>query len=432
VSQAEGFNKQRLFEILDTLEAGTRDLMTKARAQLAASKVKEALEPWNTGYMMAGDLTKRMDPYFPFEKSVEMWGRSFSKLGISYKAATMDLDLLDRKNKYSNGFCHWPQPAWKKPDGTWQPATTHFTSLADPSAVGSGHTALTTLMHEAGHAAHFANIQQGSPLFAQERAPTSVAYAELQSMFLDSLVGDAAWRGRYARDRNGEPMPWALHEEDIESTHPYKVNALRAMLAVPYFEKALYELPESELTADKIASLADEVEVKIQGGFSPRPLLSVPHLLSDEASCYYHGYVLAEMAVHQTREYFLEKEGYIVDNPKVGGILEKAYWEPGNSAAFLDLVHQLTGKPLTGDPWVRELSEGVEELKVSERKDYDKAIALPHPANEDGAARVDLNMRVRFVDGDEVIADTASTGDDFIKACGIFEKYVAERFPRTA
>ena len=81
----------------------------------------------------------------------------------------MDLDLLDRKNKYSNGFCHWPQPAWKKPDGTWQPATTHFTSLADPSAIGSGHTALTTLMHEAGHAAHFANIQQGSPLFAQER-----------------------------------------------------------------------------------------------------------------------------------------------------------------------------------------------------------------------------------------------------------------------
>jgi hypothetical protein len=85
VSQAEGFNKQRLFEILDTLEAGTRDLMMKARKQLAASKGEAALEPWNMGYMMAGDLTKRMDPYFPFEKSVEMWGRSFSKLGISYK-----------------------------------------------------------------------------------------------------------------------------------------------------------------------------------------------------------------------------------------------------------------------------------------------------------------------------------------------------------
>ena len=60
----------------------------------------------------------------------------------------MNLDLLDRKNKYSNGFCHWPIPAWVKPDGEWVPSSTNFTSLADPTAVGSGLTALTTLMHE--------------------------------------------------------------------------------------------------------------------------------------------------------------------------------------------------------------------------------------------------------------------------------------------
>ena len=39
-------------------------------------------------------------------------------------------------------------------------------------------------------------------------------------------------------------------------------------------------------------------------------------------------------------------------------------------------------------------------------------------------------MRVRFVDGDAVIADTANAGGDFIKTCSVFEKYVAERFPR--
>ena len=39
-------------------------------------------------------------------------------------------------------------------------------------------------------------------------------------------------------------------------------------------------------------ALADEIELKVQGGLASRPLLSVPHLLSDEASCYYHGYVL--------------------------------------------------------------------------------------------------------------------------------------------
>ena len=37
-------------------------------------------------------------------------------------------------------------------DGTFKPSQTNFTSLATPGAVGSGNTALTTLMHEGGHA----------------------------------------------------------------------------------------------------------------------------------------------------------------------------------------------------------------------------------------------------------------------------------------
>ena len=40
---------------------------------------------------------------------------------------------------------------------------------------------------------------------------------------------------------------------------------LRSMLAVPYFEKYLYELDESEVTVERLLSLADEVEIKIQG-----------------------------------------------------------------------------------------------------------------------------------------------------------------------
>ena len=111
-------------------------------------------------------------------------------------------------------------------------------------------------------------------------------------MTLDSLVGDAAWLGRYALDRSGVPMPWPLVEAGLRATRPPEVLALRAMLAVPYFEKALYEMREEEVTATSIAELADAVEKRIQGGFSPRPLLSVPHILSDESSCYYHGCAL--------------------------------------------------------------------------------------------------------------------------------------------
>jgi oligoendopeptidase F len=342
VSNAEGFGKIELFKILDTLEEGTRPIMEEARKKFAAEKGADALEPWNLSFQMAGDVTRRMDPYFPFAKSVEQWGRSFAAMNITYRGATMDLDLLDRKGKYSNGFCHWPQPAWVKNDGSFQPSVTHFTSLADPSAVGSGYTSLNTLMHEAGHAAHFSNsIQMPSPLFAQERSPTSVAYAELQSMFLDSLVADADWMAKYAISKDGEAIPWDIIADKIKSTHPYEVFALRGMIVVPYFEKALYEMAEEDVTAESIKALADKVEKGIQGGLSPRHLLSVPHILSDKASCYYHGYVLAEMAVHQTREFFMKRDGYIADNPKVGPTISEAYWKPGNSEPFLGLVEGL-------------------------------------------------------------------------------------------
>lgn len=56
------------------------------------------------------------------------------------------------------------------------------------------------------------------------------------------------------------------------------------MLSVPYFERELYRLPEAEVTAERILALADEVEARIEGGPAPRPLMSVPHILSDESS----------------------------------------------------------------------------------------------------------------------------------------------------
>ncbi len=42
-------------------------------------------------------------------------------------------------------------------------------------------------------------------------------------------------------------MPWDLIKRSIEQTHPFSVFGLRAMLAVPFFEKALYELPEEKV-----------------------------------------------------------------------------------------------------------------------------------------------------------------------------------------
>lgn len=57
-------------------------------------------------------------------------------------------------------------------------------------------------------------------------------------------AGDAAWLARYALSREGARVPWELVEKSLRATHPYAVFAVRSMLSVPFFEKALYELPE--------------------------------------------------------------------------------------------------------------------------------------------------------------------------------------------
>lgn len=137
-------------------------------------------------------------------------------------------------------------------------------------------------------------------MFSQERAPTSVAYAENQSMFLDSFIDDAAWKGRYAKSRccalpasivscphkalssqgpvftrallcrDGKVIPWELIWRGIEATHPYSVFVVRSMLAVPFFEKALYELPEDQVTPDHVTALADSIEKDVEGGLAGR------------------------------------------------------------------------------------------------------------------------------------------------------------------
>jgi len=425
VTQAEGFGKQKLFEMMDDLRGRTDGTMHKAREYLAKKSPlgEDALKPWNTGFSLAGETDRKMDPYFPFEDAVAVWGRSFAALRIGYRGATMNLDLLDRKGKYSNGFCHWPVCAYnrvdaEKGDKTWVPSVANFTSLASPTVVGSGNTALTTLLHEGGHAAHFANVVQDSPLFAQERPPFSVALAETQSMFLDSLADDAAWLGRYAKDREGRPVPWDLVEESIRAKHPYAVFDVRAMIAVPYFEKALYELPDAEVTPANVLALAERMEVEVQGGPAGRPLMSVPHILSDEASCYYHGYVLAEMAVRQTRAHFLA-QGQIVDNPSIGPALAESYWRAGNSEPFLDLVVNLTGKPLSSDAWADALAVPLEDKVRAEKADYDAAVKTGPYA---GPLDV-LDMRVRLVHGDETISDSEVDGG-FDAACAKFKEWV--------
>ena len=74
--------------------------------------------------------------------------------------------------------------------------------------------------------------------------------------------------------------------------------------------------------------------------------MSVPHILADESSAYYHAYVLAEMSVHQTRAHFKQKYGRLVDNDQVGYTLKVC---SPNSTVVQSIIGVLL--PLLSSSW---------------------------------------------------------------------------------
>ncbi|MEI7207496.1 M3 family metallopeptidase [Pectobacterium carotovorum] len=423
VNKTERMTPEQLFAILDPFEEQTREANARSLKNLADEKGEEALQPWNIRYASAGDVTRQLDPYFPFSASLERWINSFKRLRIGFNGAEMQLDLLVRKGKYENGFMHGPVPPFVQ-EGKWVPARINFTSLAKPDQIGSGASGINTLFHEGGHAAHFANIRQNAPCFSQEFPPTSMAYAETQSMFCDSLLGDADWLKRYAKNAQGETIPDELIRADISTQQPMRAFSERHILLVPYFEWQLYSWDDDARTPEAMTKLARDTEQRILGiSGSPRPTLAIPHLLSMESACSYQGYLLALMAVEQTRSYFLQRDGYLTDNPAIGPDLAQHYWHPGNSVSHDDTLRSLTGEGFNPAYLAQACNLTVDEAWQQAESTMAQAAGRPQPA-----ADFDLGARIRVVDGSRVLADNEQSDE---KMCQDFAAFIEREYPRS-
>ncbi len=419
VQKTEHMSADQLFIILDDFEERTRERNQAGIAELQKARGDAAILAHNFSYFISGDVQRQMDPYFPFSQSLERWVRSFSRLNIDYSGAELTLDLLDRKGKYQNGFCHGPIPAFYD-NGKWVPGKINFTSNARPSQVGSGYRGLNTFFHEGGHAAHFANVKMNSPCFSQEFAPTSMAYAETQSMFCDSILEDADWLTLYAQNLNGQSIPGELIRQFIESSQPYRAFTERSILVVPYFERALYALSEEDLTPDMVIALARETEKRILGlEVSPRPLLAIPHLLDNESACSYQGYLLAHMAVYQTRAWFVKNHHYICDNPKVGPLLAKHYWHPGNSKTHDETLRSFTGEGFSARYLAEVCTMSVEEAWEIQKAKIEDLSSRPAPRE------YPLHADISVVDGDRVLADNRESDEKMFKD---FSAVILEEF----
>ncbi|MHB8878519.1 MAG: M3 family metallopeptidase [Myxococcaceae bacterium] len=423
VMQKERMPAARLRAVLDEFEQLTRESCFGHLEWLAREKGPEALAGHNVRFAVGGDVEQKLDPYLPFATSLERWYRSFANLGIGYRGATLTLDLFDRRGKYENGFMHGVQPCYFE-QGRWVPARINFTSNATPNQLGSGRRGLITLFHEGGHAAHFSNITMNAPCFSQEYPPTSMAYAETQSKFCDSLISDADWLALYAVDRGGQRIPRELIERFVVSDQPFRPFQERSLLLVPVFESRLYALPDEALTAANVTALARRCEKEILGTDSPRPLLAIPHLLGGESACSYQGYLLAQMAVYQTRAHFEEVYGFLTDNARIGPDLARAYWNPGNSISHGEGIARLTGKPLSG----RMLADSCNLSTAARWRDAARSIREAEQRGKPaGGVVADLDAKIRIVHGAEHICSNEQSAQALWEG---FETWIGRHYPR--
>jgi len=206
----------------------------------------------------------------------------------------------------------------------------------------------------------------------------------------------------------------------IAAKQPFKAYQERSILVVPYFEWAVYSADEDLLTAEYLTTLARETEQRILGlAASPRPLLAVPHLLSQESACSYQGYLLAHMAVYQTRAYFTKAFGYLTDNPAIGPLLAEHYWKPGNSISHDATLRSLTGEGFSAAYLAETCNKTSEEAWLQEQA---KIVAAQARTRAEPAA---LNAKISIVDGAETIADNAISNGQL---CDNFETYITQRY----
>ena len=417
----ERMTTDALLRLLDDFLRQTDAANARALADLRTRHGAGATSPWNLRFHASGDVIRKLDVYMPFGLALRRWIESFRRLGIQFRGATMQLDLLERAGKHQNGFCHGPVPSWTTETGRWVPAAINFTSEAKPDQVGSGIRAINTLFHEGGHAAHFANVVQNAPCFSQEYPPTSMAYAETQSMFCDQIVTDPDWLMRYAVTPRGDRIPASLILERIASSQPMRAFDARTIAVVPYFESALYQMPDDDLTPERVLALARETERRVLGIESPRPLLAIPHLLNQESAASYQGYLLAYMAVAQTRAHFLREFGYLADNPAIGPALSAHYWEPGNSIDHHRMLRSLTGEGFSARHLADDCNASADEARARAEQTLSAAAARSYPDTRPAS----LDADIRIVHGDELLADS-SAGEDAM--CARFEGWVQERY----
>jgi len=206
---------------------------------------------------------------------------------------------------------------------------------------------LETVLHELGHAIYEIGFDPSLPWLLRE--PPHMITTEAMAL----LAGRQAYKLDSLHCLIGETSNPALQKVEGGLKRRQLVFS-RWVLVMTEFESQLYSNPFQDL--NKLWWSLVEKHQKItppkdrSGGFDWACKYHI-----GLAPVYYFSYLLGEMFASAIQESLAKECGDKgLSNEKTGRFLQEKLFAPGNRMPWSDLVTHVTGKPLTGDAWVKE------------------------------------------------------------------------------
>jgi hypothetical protein len=320
-----GLSLASLSEQMTDLLTSTADLY---RDTLRDTLAEHGLEPgtaWRAdlNYVLRGT---QFDTYFPRERLLATLVSTLRGLGYELEDQhNIRLDLEPRPTKSPRAFC---------------------APIQIPSDVRlvlqpiGGHQDYQTLLHEAGHAEHYANVDPALPFGYRWLGDNAVT--EGYAFLLHYLSTDRLWLRRQLDFDSEEFRRFALF---------VKLQLLRRYATKLLYEQELQRTPEPEPLAERYADLFTE---NLLVRYFPE------EYLADLDDFFYSGqYLRAWIFESQLREYLkreYDEEWFLA--PRAGRFLRDV-WRDGQKYTVDELVRFMGYEDLDPAPLLAEIQEGL-------------------------------------------------------------------------
>lgn len=279
----------------------------------------DAAEPHDVNYMFRG---KSFDPHFRKEEAVPTLRRTLKGLGLDLdRQANVRLDTEERPTKSPRAFC---------------------VALAVPDDVvlvtmpQGGHDDFSTLLHEAGHAEHFANVSKRLPFEFKYLGDNSVT--EGWAFVLEYITLDPAWLRAHVALEDAR--------EFLSFTYTYKLFFLRR-----YAAKLNYELQLHTKGADGM----DAVYARELGRVLRYRIAPEMYLVDVDDGFYAAQYLRAWIFDAQVRAALREQFGDGWWATKDAGAFLRRQWATGQKYTVEELLEGLGYAGLDLDPFLEEI-----------------------------------------------------------------------------